>query len=163
MGEDSLRPFLEYKDKWTIVLGLTSNKGARDFETQQLSLSAEILEEGVHFTKHSQKFLYEHVIESAIKWGTPDNLMFVVGATQASAFADIRRIAPDHFFLVPGVGAQGGNLQEISAAALIPECGLLVNASRAIIYASEDENFADEAAAIAQQYQYEMAGYLESV
>jgi orotidine-5'-phosphate decarboxylase len=89
--------------------------------------------------------------------------MFVVGATQAAGFASIRKIAPDHYFLVPGVGAQGGNLQEISAAALTPECGLLVNASRAIIYASEGADFAGEAAAIAQQYRYEMDGYLKSV
>ncbi len=145
MGEDSIRPFLEYEDKWTIVLGLTSNKGAADFELQT----------------NGTKMLYEQVIETVSRWGTPENLMFVVGATRAEEFTNIRAISPDHFFLVPGVGAQGGSLKDISEKAMISDCGILVNVSRAIIFASEKEDFAIEAAAIAQQYQYEMKGYLK--
>jgi orotidine-5'-phosphate decarboxylase len=144
MGEDSIRPFLEYEDKWTIVLGLTSNVGARDFELQP---SGDIL-------------MYERVITSVSTWGSPDHLMFVIGATQASEFTNIRKICPEHFFLVPGVGAQGGSLRDISEKAMIKDCGILVNASRAIIYASEEEDFAVEARAIAKQYQYEMGSYL---
>ena len=144
MGEDSIRPFLEYENKWTIVLGLTSNRGAGDFELQS----------------NGSKMLYEQVIEKASRWGTTENLMFVVGATRAEEFTNIRSIAPDHFFLVPGVGAQGGSLKDISEKAMIRDCGILVNASRAIIYASENEDFAEEAKAIALQYQYEMKNYL---
>lgn len=144
MGEDSIRPFLEYKNKWTIVLGLTSNVGASDFELQP---SGEML-------------MYERVITTVSKWGSPGNLMFVIGATQASEFTNIRKICPEHFFLVPGVGAQGGSLREISEKAMIKDCGILVNASRAVIYASENEDFAVEAGAIAKQYQYEMGSYL---
>ena len=145
MGEDSVKPFLEYKDKWTIVLGLTSNKGAKDFELQDAG---------------GEK-LYEKVLRTVSGWGNPDNLMFVVGATQADEFINIRKICPEHFFLVPGVGAQGGSLREISQKAMIPDGGILVNASRAIIYASEKEDFAAEAKVIAEQYQLEMRGYLE--
>lgn len=144
MGADSIKPFLEWEDKWTIVLGLTSNAGAADFELQKLG----------------EDYLYQRVLKMTAQWGTPDNLMFVVGATQANAFAEIRKITPNHFYLVPGVGAQGGSLQEISEQALIKDCGLLVNASRAIIYASEEEDFAEEAKAIAQQYQFEMSYYI---
>jgi len=144
MGEDSIKPFLEYTDKWTIVLGLTSNKGARDFELQQ----------------SGDELLYEKVLRTVSLWGTPENLMFVIGATQAEEFVNIRKICPQHFFLVPGVGAQGGSLKEISEKALIDDCGLLVNVSRAVIYASEKEDFATEAEAIAREYQYEMASYL---
>ncbi|KIC93267.1 orotidine-5'-phosphate decarboxylase [Flavihumibacter solisilvae] len=143
MGADSVQPFLEYKDKWTIVLGLTSNKGAKDFELQ----------------KTDGQYLYEKVLKTVSSWGTPENLMFVIGATQAEEFTNIRKILPDHFFLVPGVGAQGGSLSEISDKAMNSDCGLLVNASRAIIYAAENESFATEAAAIAQQYSTEMSQY----
>jgi orotidine-5'-phosphate decarboxylase len=136
MGEDSIRPFLEYQDKWTIVLGLTSNLGARDFELQSFIETTDLLKEGIHIRKEDTKFLYETVLEKASGWGTPDNLMFVVGATQAHEFENIRKITPHHFYLVPGVGAQGGSLKEISEKALIKDCGLLVNVSRAIIYAS---------------------------
>lgn len=146
MGADSVLPFLEYKNKWTILLGLTSNKGAQDFELQKLG----------------DAYLYEKVLQTASRWGTEENLMFVIGATQADSFANIRKLTPAHFYLVPGVGAQGGSLQEISEKALIPDCGLLVNASRAIIYASEREDFATEAAAIAQQYHWEMKAYLSA-
>ena len=145
MGADSVQPFLEYDNKWTIVLGLTSNKGAADFELQKLG----------------KEYLYEKVMKTVASWGNPGNLMFVVGATQAAAFSEIRAWLPDHFFLVPGVGAQGGSLRELSEKALNSDCGLLVNASRAIIYASEKTDFAEEARAIALQYQVEMSGYLQ--
>jgi orotidine-5'-phosphate decarboxylase len=145
MGADSVIPFLEYKNKWTILLGLTSNEGAKDFELQ----------------KSGDKFLYEKVLETASRWGTPDNLMFVIGATQPAEFENIRKLTPNHFYLVPGVGAQGGSLKEISAKGLIKDCGLLVNASRAIIYASKDENFAKEAGVVARQYQAEMRQYFK--
>ena len=153
MGEDSIRPFLEYDGKWTIVLGLTSNKGAADFELRQLQT-----DNGVEQTQ--AEYLYERVLRRVAEWGNPSNLMFVVGATQAEAFVNIRSIIPDHFLLVPGVGAQGGSLKDISEKAMNKDCGLLVNASRAIIYASENEDFAAEAGAIARQYQFEMQGYL---
>ncbi|MBS1496366.1 MAG: orotidine-5'-phosphate decarboxylase [Bacteroidetes bacterium] len=147
MGEDSVRPFLEYENKWGIVLGLTSNKGANDFE--MLSL------------QNSQERLYEKVLTEVSKWGNVNNLMFVTGATQASELENIRKIIPDHFLLVPGVGFQGGSLQEVSRYGLNGDCGLLVNASRAIIYAGKDEHFTTEATAIAKQYQAEMASYLK--
>ncbi|MEO7263869.1 MAG: orotidine-5'-phosphate decarboxylase [Ferruginibacter sp.] len=145
MGEDSIRPFLEYENKWTIVLGLTSNKGAKDFEMQKI--------EG--------EFLFEKVIKTVSQWGTPDNLMFVTGATQASEVENIRNIIPDNFLLVPGVGFQGGSLAEVSKFGLNKDCGLLVNVSRAIIYASDKENFAAEAGIIAQQYQEEMKDFIK--
>ena len=153
MGEDSVRPFLEYEGKWAIVLGLTSNKGANDFEMKQLQS-----ENGEQHLR--AEFLYEKVLRTVSKWGTPDNLMFVVGATQAEEFVNIREMIPDHFLLVPGVGAQGGSLKDISEKASNKDCGLLVNASRAVIYASGKEDFADEAKIIAEQYQFEMKGYL---
>ena len=150
MGEDSVKPFLEYEDKVTIVLGLTSNKGANDF--QKLSVQ----ENG------KTNFLYETVLAKIASWGTPDNLMFVVGATQASDLANIRNIIPDNFLLVPGVGAQGGSLQEVSKYGLNKDCGLLVNASRAIIYASNKEDFADVAQQVSETYRDEMSSYLVS-
>lgn len=147
MGEDSVRPFLEYKDKWTIVLGLTSNAGSFNF--QRLPLA-----------EQHGKQLYEQVLETTCTWGTPDTLMFVVGATRASDFAYIREIIPNHFLLVPGVGAQGGSLEEVSTYGLNKEAGLLVNASRAIIFASSGEDFAEAAKKTAQSYQQEMSTYL---
>ena len=144
MGEDSVRPFLEFDNKWAIVLGLTSNSGSKDFEQQKIA----------------DHFLYEEVLKTVSEWGNENNLMFVIGATKASVFEDIRKIIPDHFLLVPGVGFQGGSLQDVSKYGLNKDCGLLVNASRAIIYASEKEDFAAEARAIALQYQTEMATYL---
>ena len=144
MGEDSVKPFLEFENKWAIVLGLTSNTGSRDFEQQKIG----------------DEFLYETVLKKVSSWGRTDNLMFVVGATKASDLEDIRKIIPDHFLLVPGVGFQGGSLEEVSKYGMNKDCGLLVNASRAITYAGEGEDFATEARAIAQQYQSEMAGYL---
>lgn len=146
MGEDSIRPFLEHNNKFAIVLGLTSNKGANDFELLRTS---------------NDKYVYEAVIEKICTWGTPDNLMFVVGATQANQFASIRKIIPDHFLLVPGVGEQGGSLKEVSEYGVNKDVGLIINASRAIIYASDKEDFADAAAKAAQMYQQEMQLYLK--
>jgi orotidine-5'-phosphate decarboxylase len=160
MGEDSVKPFLEYKDKWTIVLGLTSNSGARNFELQKISKQTEVLDEGIHTRKEEEKYLYEKVLETASQWGTKNTLMFVIGATQANEFDSIRKLIPDHFYLVPGVGAQGGSLQEISRKAMINDCGLLVNASRAVIYASPGEDFASAAAKVAKEYADEMQQYL---
>lgn len=151
MGEDSIRPFLDYPDKWTIVLGLTSNKGAADFELRTLAGTTEQKEEP----------LYETVIRRVSQWGTPDNLMFVIGATRAESFARVREIVPDHFLLVPGVGFQGGSLADVSKFGLNQDGGLLVNASRAILYAAKDERFAAEATHIAAEYQHEMALYLK--
>ncbi|MBC7934884.1 MAG: orotidine-5'-phosphate decarboxylase [Rhizobacter sp.] len=162
MGEDSIRPFLEYENKWTIVLGLTSNKGARDFEMLKLvNDNITNITEDESASLRSE-YLYEKVMHKVAQWGTPNNLMFVVGATQATEFDNIRNILPDHFFLVPGVGFQGGSLEDISKHAMNKDCGILVNASRAIIYAGVDENFAVEAEVIAQQYQVEMKNYLKS-
>jgi len=163
MGSDSVKPFLEYQDKWTILLGLTSNIGAKDFELQKVITTNEILEEGVHVSHQAVNYLYEKVLATAMEWGTEENLMFVIGATQADEFVNIRNIVPNHFFLVPGVGAQGGSLKAISEKAMTKYCGLLVNVSRAIIYASEEEDFATEAGAIAHQYQHEMSLYLSSL
>jgi orotidine-5'-phosphate decarboxylase len=160
MGEDSVRPFLEYPDKVTIVLGLTSNKGSNDFqqllveETEDKNLVPNII------GGNRPKALYEKVLERVANWGTPDNLMFVVGATKAFELENIRSIIPDHFLLVPGVGFQGGSLADVSRYGLNKDCGLLVNASRAIIYAADGEHFADEAKIIAEQYQVEMSSYL---
>jgi orotidine-5'-phosphate decarboxylase len=167
MGEDSVKPFLQYENKWAIVLGLTSNTGAKDFELQKLITKTDLFDDDIHIEKHDTKFLYEMVLEKVCKWGNPNNLMFVIGATQPDEFLNIRKITPEHFYLVPGVGAQGGSLKEISEKALMKgpstntQCGLLVNASRAIIYASDKENFAEEARTVAQQYQSEMASYLQ--
>lgn len=144
MGADSVKPFLDYKDKCTIVLGLTSNEGAKDFE---------LLSTG-------PDRLYERVLRTVAGWGSTDNLMFVVGATQSDEFINIRNIIPDHFLLVPGVGAQGGSLKEISEKAANKNVGILVNVSRAIIFASKKEDFAEEAGAIAAQYQKEMEQYI---
>ena len=166
MGEDSVKPFLEYEGRWAIVLGLTSNKGARDFELKKMVNSNVAGEDTSHGNTSqgtsSHGYLYEKVLTTVSTWGSPENLMFVVGATQADEFINIRKLTPDHFYLVPGVGAQGGSLKEISEKAMNKDCGILVNASRAIIYASEKEDFATEARAIAQQYQFEMKSYLKS-
>lgn len=162
MGEDSIKPFLEYETKWTILLGLTSNPGAADFELKQVLTQFDELEEGVHTRKHKITILYETVIETAIDWGTPDNLMFVVGATQSTQLMNIRKLIPDNFLLIPGIGFQGGSLEEVSKYGMTKDCGLLVNVSRSIIYAGEKENFAEEARAIALQYQTEMAEYLNN-
>jgi orotidine-5'-phosphate decarboxylase len=145
MGEDSVKPFLQHKGKWAIVLGLTSNKGANDFE---------LLHTG-------GEFLYEKVLETVSLWGTEENLMFVVGATQIGELSNARKLTPHHFYLVPGVGAQGGSLKEVSKEAITKDCGMLVNVSRAIIYASGGEDFAEKARAVANGYKEEMALYLK--
>lgn len=145
MGRDSVEPFLAFPGKWAIVLGLTSNAGSADF--QQLPTG--------------DARLYEKVMTTTAAWGSADNMMFVVGATQAAAVADIRKLVPDHFFLVPGVGAQGGSLKEISEKGMNNDIGLLVNASRAVIYAGNGEQFAEDARAAALAYQQEMAQYIK--
>ncbi|MGE7777077.1 orotidine-5'-phosphate decarboxylase [Chitinophaga sp. NPDC101104] len=144
MGRDSVEPFLGFSDKFAIVLGLTSNAGSADFQLQPAG----------------DGLLYEKVLRTCASWGTPDNMMFVVGATQADSVASIRKIVPDHFLLVPGVGAQGGSLRDISEKGMNGDVGLLVNASRAVIYAGNDEKFAEDARAAAQALQAEMATYL---
>ncbi len=161
MGEDSIRPFLEYENKVTIVLGLTSNAGSNDFQQLILEEYDESLTMVPHITQGAvSKRLYEHVIGRVATWGTPDNLMFVVGATQATELENVRDIVPEHFLLVPGVGAQGGSLEAVSKFGLNKNAGLLVNASRAVIYASEGEDFAIKAQLAAKAYQEEMALYL---
>jgi orotidine-5'-phosphate decarboxylase len=153
MGKDSVEPFLKHQGKWTILLGLTSNPGSEDF--QQLT----VLNTNDFFDVSEHK-LYEMVIKKSQEWGNPDQLMFVVGATQSDYLAFVREIAPDNFFLVPGVGAQGGSLADVAKLAMTPDCGLLVNASRSIIYAGNDDQFAQAAGAEAQKMQSEMSQLL---
>lgn len=148
MGEDSVKPFLEYDGKWVILLALTSNKGSHDFQ-----LTAD---------KDGER-LFEKVLRVSQKWGNEENMMYVVGATQGKMFEDIRRIVPNHFLLVPGVGAQGGSLQEVCKYGITKDCGLLVNSSRGIIYASQGEDFADVAAKKAQELQEQMAEELKKL
>jgi len=149
MGEDSIRPFLEYENKWTIVLGLTSNKGSNDF--QQLTVTG---------NDTPGTLLFEKVLTKVCTWASEDNLMFVVGATHATALTHIRSLVPNHFLLVPGVGSQGGSLQQVSQYGLNRQAGLLVNASRAIIYAGNGEDFAEKAGEVAAGYANEMQQYL---
>jgi orotidine-5'-phosphate decarboxylase len=146
MGEDSVKPFLEYKDKWVLLLALTSNKGSQDFQLTE--------------DKDGER-LFEKVIRTSQQWGTPENMMYVVGATQGRMFEDIRRVAPDHFLLVPGVGAQGGSLEEVCRYGMNADCGLLVNSSRGIIYASSDPDFAEVAGNKARELQQQMSAELE--
>lgn len=150
MGEDSVRPFLEYENKWTIVLGLTSNAGSMDFQRKSI------------LDNNKGAFLYEEVISKVAKWGTPENLMFVVGATQADDLLAIRKLIPNHFLLVPGVGTQGGSLEEVCKHGLNKDFGLLINVSRAIIYASNDDAFDINAGEMAIYYQQEMASFLKT-
>lgn len=147
MGKDSIEPFLNYADKWTILLALTSNRGSEDF--QHLVVGAD------------NKPLYQVVVERAMQWGSSEQLMFVVGATQPEGVAAVRRLAPDYFLLVPGYGAQKGDLEAVSKAGLTRFGGLLVNASRAILYASSDNNFDKEAQKQAQAIAMQMSYYLE--
>ena len=142
MGEDSVTPFLGYDGKWVILLALTSNKGSHDFQ---------LIED-----KNGER-LFEKVLKQSQQWGNEDNMMYVVGATQGKMFEDIRKIVPNHFLLVPGVGAQGGSLQEVCKYGMTKECGLLVNSSRGIIYASNGDDFAEVAAEKAKELQKEMA------
>lgn len=147
MGQDSVMPFLDYEGKWVILLALTSNSGSADFQRQPVN----------------EQELFEIVIQTARTWAEPDRLMFVVGATQAGELSRIRELAPQNFLLVPGVGAQGGSLADVSRKGLTPDGGLLVNASRSILYASDGLDFAEQARAEAQSLQREMAGYLSQV
>lgn len=145
MGEDSISPFLQFPGKWAIVLALTSNAGALDFQMM---------------TDNNGKRLFEKVLEKTAQWGTPENLMYVVGATRAEGIGEVRKLVPDHFFLVPGVGAQGGSLEDVTRFGWNDDCGLLVNSSRGIIYASAGHDFAEMAAVKAKEIQMEMAAEL---
>ncbi|MDR1881424.1 MAG: orotidine-5'-phosphate decarboxylase [Prevotella sp.] len=146
MGEDSVKPFIKYPKKWVILLALTSNKGSADFQLSE--------------DKTGER-LFEKVLRKSQEWATDEQLMYVVGATQGKMFSDIRKIAPDHFLLVPGIGAQGGSLAEVVKYGMNSQCGLLVNSSRAVIYADNTREFAFAAAVEAKKVQAEMAGYLE--
>lgn len=148
MGEDSVKPFLGYDGKWVILLALTSNAGSHDFQLME---------------DNNGERLFERVLRKSQEWGTPDNMMYVVGATQGAMFKDIRRVVPNHFLLVPGVGAQGGSLQEVCEYGMTKDCGLLVNSSRGIIYASNGEEFAEVAGNKARALQQEMAIELEKI
>jgi orotidine-5'-phosphate decarboxylase len=147
MGADSVQPFLAFPGKWAIVLALTSNKGSDDFQL---------------FADTNETRLFERVLERTSKWGTPDNMMYVVGATKAEMFEGIRSIVPDHFLLVPGVGAQGGDLNAVAKYGLNDHCGLLVNASRSILFASTETDFAEKAALEAKAMQNEMEVILKN-
>lgn len=144
MGEDSITPFLTYENKWVILLALTSNKGAADFQLME---------------ENGEK-LFEKVLKTSKQWGNDENMMYVVGATKADMLVDIRKIVPNHFLLIPGIGAQGGSLQEVAKYGLTDECGLLVNSSRQIIYASSEADFAEKAREEALKVQQEMANLL---
>lgn len=145
MGEDSVTPFLQYKDKWVILLALTSNKGSHDFQLTEDK-------DGVR--------LFEKVLHTSQQWASDQQMMYVVGATQGRLFEDIRKIAPEHFLLVPGVGAQGGSLEEVCKYGMTKDCGLLVNSSRGIIYADSTENFATAAGQKAKELQQQMSALL---
>jgi orotidine-5'-phosphate decarboxylase len=146
MGEDSVKPFLSYPGKWIVILALTSNKGADDFQ----------------FFKNGEKPLFEQVLLKSQEWGSDENMMYVVGATKAEMLTGIRKIVPNHFLLVPGVGAQGGSLQEVAKYGLTKDCGLLVNSSRNIIYASKEKDFAENAREEALKMHQEMQDILVS-
>ena len=147
MGEDSVTPFLSYEGKWVILLALTSNKGSHDFQLT---------------TDEQGERLFEKVLKRSQEWASDQNMMYVVGATQGSLFADIRKVAPKHFLLVPGVGAQGGSLEEVCKYGMTDDCGLLVNSSRGVIHASQADDFAVVAAQKAKELQEQMAALLES-
>lgn len=146
MGQDSVTPFLGYDGKWVVLLALTSNKGSYDFQIRE---------------DVDGKQLYQNVLETSKEWGNDENMMYVVGATKAESFAKVRQIVPNHFLLVPGIGAQGGSLTEVCRNGMIADCGLIVNSSRAIIYASQDKDFAIAAAKSASDVAIEMAKLLD--
>ncbi len=148
MGSDSVKPFLQYSGKWAIILALTSNKGAEDFQFQVLENNAK---------------LFEQVLRTTASWGSSDNTMFVVGATKAPILAEIRKTVPDHFLLVPGIGAQGGSLAEVVHYGLNRDIGLIINASRSVIYAADNEDFADEARKAAEEIQQEMKTFIDKM
>jgi len=154
MGHDALEPFLSVPGKWAVVLALTSNPGAKDFQLWQPQLPQLLGKLGI-MTEQWKRF-YELIMEQCLQWGTPENMMFVIGATRPEMLHTIRESAPNHFFLVPGVGAQGGSLQEVSRQALTSDCGLLVNVSRNIIFASNGRDFDQKAREVALAYQQEM-------
>ena len=147
MGEDSVTPFLEFENKWVILLALTSNKGALDFQ---------------FMTDTKGEQLYKKVLRKSAKWGTAENMMYVVGATRAEGIGEVRKLVPDHFFLVPGVGAQGGSLEDVAEYGWNKDCGLLVNSSRGILYASNGSDFAEKAGIEAKKLQEDMAKILIS-
>ena len=147
MGEDSVTPFLNYPEKWVILLALTSNKGSHDFQQTEDT---------------SGEKLYEKVLKKSQEWANSEQMMYVVGATQGQAFESIRQIVPDHFLLVPGVGAQGGSLEEVCKYGLNAQCGLLVNSSRGIIYAGSDINYAEKARQAAGELQIQMSNILKT-
>jgi orotidine-5'-phosphate decarboxylase len=147
MGVDSVTPFLSFKNKWTILLALTSNEGANDFQFNYLA--------------DSQEYLYEQVIRKSLQWGNEKNMMYVVGATQAEHLVRVRKLVPKHFLLIPGVGAQGGNLKDVAKFGMNKSCGLIVNSSRAIIFAGSDKNFAKIAREKALELQQEMKSLLK--
>lgn len=144
MGKDSVVPFLQFEGKWGIVLGITSNEGSLDFQ--------HLIADG--------KPIYQHVMNKVSTWGSPENIMFVVGATRKEQLAEVRALCPDHFFLIPGVGAQGGDVATVCENTLNKDAGILINVSRAVIYAGSSLDFAEKAAFAAKQYQSEMAVYL---
>lgn len=148
MGEDSVTPFLTYPNKWVILLALTSNKGSHDFQLMEDTQG---------------ECLFEKVLKTSQNWGNEENMMYVVGATQGSMFQDIRKLVPNHFLLVPGIGAQGGSLEEVCHYGMNATCGLIVNSSRAIIYADKTENFAQVAAVEAEKVQKQMAEQLKAI
>jgi len=147
MGKDSVEPFLSFNDRWVIVLALTSNKGATDFQ--------------FNWINEDSAYLYEKVITETTKWGTNKNTMFVVGATKAEHLKRIRKLVPDHFLLVPGVGAQGGNLDEVVSNGMNKNCGLIVNSSRGIIFAGNEKDFAEKARIKAMELQQQMSALLK--
>lgn len=144
MGEDSVKPFLKFQDKWSIVLGLTSNEGSKDFQLQTCG----------------NEFLYEKVLKTVSSWGSSENLMFVIGATREEQLHHVRNLLPEHFFLIPGVGAQGGDVATVCRNALTESGGILINVSRGIIYAGTGEDFTEKAWEAAQNFQKQMAEYL---
>jgi orotidine-5'-phosphate decarboxylase len=146
MGKDAVTPFLSYKEKYAILLALTSNSGAQDFQ----------------YTKENDKYLYEKVLQSSLEWENSDRLMYVVGATKSESLISIRKLVPNSFLLIPGIGAQGGSLSEVAQNGMNHQCGLLVNSSRGIIYASENNDFAEAAASQSKTLQTEMAAHLKS-
>lgn len=169
MGSDSVKPFLEFKNKWTILLLLTSNAGADDFQKSEIKNRRRLVllqadpkrpEESLDAAGSGMGTLFGEVLSLSKDWGTPDNMMYVVGATQSELFSNIRKSVPEHFLLVPGIGAQGGNLEEVSKHGMNKQCGLIVNSSRQIIYASGGEDFAEKARAEAMKMQEEMQKHL---
>ncbi|HEX7415393.1 MAG TPA: orotidine-5'-phosphate decarboxylase [Bacteroidia bacterium] len=147
MGSDSVKPFLTYKNKWVVLLALTSNEGAFDFQTQRI----------VHFDEVKEVHLYEQVLKISKQWGSEENMMYVIGATKAQWLEEVRKIVPNHFLLIPGVGVQGGSLADVCKYGLTKDIGLLINSSRQIIYASDKEDFAACAAKEAEKMQKEMS------